>query len=95
MSPEYLRELADLADPGQLWRLNPFEQIKLPEDQRRQLDSGVALRRHASHIEGLRNLIGTSKSMVITPLSMNSSAHMTIPAPKEHKRLLDMRGDQP
>ena len=36
-------QLADLADPDQLWRLPCFDQLDLPLDKRRQLDAGVAL----------------------------------------------------
>lgn len=88
LTPEYLYELADIADPGQLWRLSPFDQIKIPTEKRQQLDAGVALRRHAEHIERLRALLGTGKSLVVTPLTKNSTAVMTIDAPANHKRLL-------
>lgn len=73
MTPEYLRELADLADPDQLWRLSGLDQMGLPPEKRRQLDMGVALRRHASHVEKLRLLLRDCRSLLITPLSLNGS----------------------
>ena len=88
LTPEYLYELADIADPDQLWRLNPFAQIELPKEKRQQLDAGVALRRHAEHIGRLRELLGTGKSLIVTPLTKNSTAVMTIDAPAGHQRLL-------
>lgn len=87
MTPEYLNELADLADPDQLWRLAGLDQLALPLDKRRQLDTGVALRRHAGHVAELQALIGTGKSLLITQLSPNGSAHMTLATPARHKRL--------
>lgn len=91
MTPEYLRELADIADPDQLWRLNPLDQIELPQEKRQQLDAGVALRRHAEHIRRLWDLLGTGKSLVITPIRRNNNAVMTMPAPDSHARLLAER----
>lgn len=73
MSPEYLRELADLADPECLWMLPGLEQMDLPPEKRKQLDMGVALRRHASHVEQLRLLLRECRSLLITPLSPNGS----------------------
>lgn len=91
MTPQYLRRLADLADPDELWRLPGMEQHDLPEEKRLQLDAGVALRRYAAHEEQLRALIGTRQSMLITPLSANSSARMVVPAPKIHRAMLEKR----
>lgn len=88
LTPDYLYELADIADPDQLWRLNPFAQIELPKEKRQQLDAGVALRRHAEHVRRLSDLLGTGKSLVITPLTKGNTAVMTIDAPANHKRLL-------
>lgn len=87
MTPEYLRELADLADPEQLWRLPGLQQLDLPLEKRRQIDAGVALRRHASHVERLRELIGTGRSLLITQLSPNSSAIKTVATPPSHRKL--------
>lgn len=91
MSPEYLYELADLADPAQLWRLRGFDQLDLPPEKRRQLDTGVALRRHAQHVAELNALIDSGKSLLITPLSTNSSATMAIDTPARHRKLIDER----
>ena len=91
LTPEYLRELADLADPEQLWRLSPFAWLELPKEKRCQLDAGVALRRYAEHVGQLRDLLGTGKSLVITPLSEGGKAVMTMTAPDNHKRLLEVR----
>ena len=91
MTPEYLCELADIADPEQLWRLDPFKQIELPSEKRKQLDAGVALRRYAEIVKQLDDLLGTGRSLVLTPLSHNGKAWMTIPAPDSHKRLLELR----
>lgn len=85
MSPEYLDELADLADPGQLWRLAGLEQKKLPPILRKQLDTGVALRRHAEHIRCLQTLIGTGRSLRITPLSPNGTALDVVAAPAKYR----------
>lgn len=68
MKPEYLEELADMVDPEQLWRLPGIDQRDLPISKRKQLDAGVALRCHASHVRLLRTLEGKGKSLLITPL---------------------------
>lgn len=81
MTPEYLEQLADLADPDQLWRLSPFVQMELPPEKRAQLDTGVALRRHASDVRRLRSMIGTGKSLLITPLSDNGRHQSEIDTP--------------
>ena len=88
MTPEYLEELAGMADPNSLWRLPALEALDLPPHKRAQLDAGVALRRHADHVRRVGALLGTGKSLVITPLSLNGTATMTIAAPDEHKQLL-------
>ena len=89
MTPEYLNELADLADPDQLWRLAGFNQMDLPAEKRRQLDAGIALRRHAEYVRRLRELLGTGKSLLLTPLSANGTDVRTVPMPKEIKMRLD------
>jgi len=91
MTPEYLEELADVADPDKLWRLPVFDQLALPAERRRQLDMGIALRRHASHVRSLRELLGTGRSMLITPLSPNGTARKTIKTPGDHARLVKER----
>lgn len=91
MSPEYLRELADWVDPEKLWRLSGIDQRELSPEQRKQLDAGVALRRHARHVQTLLELLPLRKSLVITPLSPSSSASMTIDPPGWHKDSLENR----
>jgi len=86
MTPDYIRLLANIADPGELWKLPGLDQLNLPAKQRCQLDAGVALRRYASNIERLNALIGTGNSLLITPLSEISSASKTVPTPDDHKK---------
>ena len=81
MTPEYLEELADLADPNRQWRRGYLDRENLTPDQKRQLDTGVALRRYASHVRRLRNLIGTGKSLLLTPLSLSGADIRTVPTP--------------
>lgn len=91
MTPEYIDELADIADPERLWQLNWEDQIALPTEKRQQLDAGVALRRHASHLRQLHRLLNEGKSMLITPLSRNSTATLSVDPPEKHQRLLGLR----
>lgn len=87
MTPKYLNELADRADPDQLWRLSGLEQMELPPAKRKQLDTGVALRRHAMHVEELLALLKVRRSLLITPLSHNGTATKVVDTPPEHRRL--------
>lgn len=88
MTPEYLRELADKADPDELWRLSGFAQLDLPPEKRAQLDTGVALRRYASHLRDLQALHGTGRSLLITPLSpLLSTATKSVKTPADHRKL--------
>lgn len=91
MTPEYLEVLADMADPEELWRLPAIEMLELSTDQRKKLDAGVALRRYASHVRELRELLKTKKSLLITPLSESGNAIKFVATPPDHKRL---RGDE-
>lgn len=84
MTPEYLEHLANLADPGELWRLPPFDELTLEQSQQR--DTGVALRRYASHLRRLSSLRGTGYSLLITPLSPNTARTSSWPTPEQHKR---------
>lgn len=95
MKPEYLRELADLADPDKLWKLPLLDQLDLPDEKRKRLDTGIALRRYARHVETLQLLIGTRRSLLISPLSENSSAEKTIKMPGDHVRLLLFKEREP
>lgn len=87
MTPEYLDQLADKADPGDLWRLSPLNQKNLPPEQRQQLDTGVALRRHAAHVARLLEVLEQGKSLLITPLSPNGTASKVIDTPADHVKL--------
>lgn len=91
MTPEYIEELADMADPSSLWRLGAAEQLGLPPHLRAQLDAGVALRRHADHVRRLNELLSTGTSLVITPLSPGATATAIVNTPKAHKRLVRLR----
>lgn len=68
MNPEYLEQLADEADPEHLWVLGGLMQLALSPPKRRQLDTGVALRRYASHLRPLRDALSVQRSVLITPL---------------------------
>lgn len=87
MSPDYLRQLADLADPDELWKGPILDYLELPEEKRRQLDMGLALRRHASHIETLLDLLEKKRSLLITPLSSNRTAVRSTRTPADHAAL--------
>lgn len=91
MTPEYLEELADIADPDRLWELLWREQMDLPADKRRQLDAGVALRRHARDVRRLRELLECGRSLLVTPLAENAFAVMAIDTPAEHEKLREER----
>ena len=88
MAPEYLEELAKLADPSKLWRRAILDRLDFTSEQKQQLDTGVALRRHASHGRRLNALLGTGKSLLVTPLSLNGVATKTVPIPDSHAKLL-------
>lgn len=86
MTPAYLRQLADIADPDQLWRLAGLKQLDLPTDKKNQLNMGVALRRHASHLEQLEELRVRGKSLLITPLAPNHIATRAVDTPEDHAK---------
>lgn len=90
-SAEYIEQLADFADREQLWRHSGIDQMKFTPEQQRQLDTGVFLRRHASHIRMLERLRAEGKSLLITPLSRNGTATKSVDPPLDHQRLLDLR----
>lgn len=70
MTPEYIEMLAELADPGQLWKSSPLADLSPEHAQIR--DVGIALRRYAAHVRRLHGLIGTGYSLLITPMSHNT-----------------------
>lgn len=84
MTPEYIEELADMADPQGLWRTPVLDQRNLPAHLKAQLDAGVALRRHADHVRRLNELVGTKHSLLITPLSANGVAVAVVLTPTDH-----------
>lgn len=85
MTPEYLRELADLADPDQLWRLSGLAQMELPAHKRQRLDMGVALRRHADHVQQMLEALAERRSLLLIPLSPNSSAQRRVDTPADYR----------
>ena len=91
MTPEYLEKLADIIDPDHLWKLSGIEQMALPKHRRQQLDAGIALRRHATHVRELRNVLAARKSLLITPLSSNSSTRKLVDTPEDHAKLRKSR----
>lgn len=86
MTPEYLEQLAEAADPDQVWRTPLLEQASLPAVKRRQMDMGVALRRHASHIRDLQKLIGSGRSLLLTPYGPSVTSVATIETPEKYRR---------
>lgn len=91
MTPEYLEELADIADPNELWRRCWLDREGFTPEQKRQLDTGVALRRHASHVRRMAGLLGTGKSLLLTPLSMNGTEINTVPTPARIVKRMGLR----
>ena len=89
MTPEYLEELADIADPGKLWRMSGLARDCFTPEQKRQLDTGVALRRHASHVRRMRALLGTGKSLLLTPLSISGQDIRDVPMPADIRKRLE------
>lgn len=87
MTPEYLEQLADLADPDKLWQLGAFEQINLPTEKRHQLDTGVALRRYAEHRRKLLEVLAERKSLLITPIGPLGSVRRVVDTPDEHAKM--------
>lgn len=89
MTPEYLNELADLADPDKLWRVGWPEMNYLSPEKKKQRDTGIALRRYASYIEREEKALAEKRSVIITPFSSHSSAVRLGDTPEDHARLRD------
>ena len=89
MSPQYLYQLADMADPLQLWKMGAFARHELGAEQRFQLDTGIALRRHASYIEELERCLLEKRSLLVTPLSSNGTAVRKVDTPEDHAKMRD------
>ena len=83
MTPEYMEELADAADPDKLWRLGCLDRAEFTSKQWQQVDMGIALRRHAIHVRRLQALLGTGKSLLLTPLSLSGIDSRTISTPDD------------
>ena len=88
MTPEYLEELADVADPDKLWRRGCLDQAEFTTKQRQQVNAGIALRRHATHVRRLQALLGTGKSLLVTPLSLSGTDIRTVPTPGDIQQRL-------
>ena len=84
MSPQYLRELADMVDPDQLWRHSWHHQMSLPPEKRRQLDAGIALRRYAHDQEAFLAALANGKSLRVVPLGTLSRAVHEVATPAKY-----------
>jgi alanyl-tRNA synthetase len=91
MSPDYLMKLADLADPDQLWRRAGLDRADFTELQKQQLDTGVALRRHARHTQEVDEAYQKGLSYCITKLGPSHYTKGAIPPPENHQRLIDQQ----
>lgn len=92
MTPEYLNQLADLADPDELWRRNMLGATDFTEDERRRLDTGIALRRYATHTRQLERL-APGESLAITPLQYGHGVDhrvQVIPSPARKGNFSEM-----
>ena len=85
MTPEYIEALAEIADPNKLWRRPPSD--KFTVEERQQCDMGVALRRHASHLRRLDELLAEKRSLLITPLASHWTAVKSVDTPPDHEAL--------
>lgn len=95
MTPEYLEQLADLADPEQLWRRGGLlDRRILPAQQRQQLDTGVALRRYADHLRTVRKALAEQRSVLITPISTNGTRVSITATPPAHASARRQLGPQ-
>jgi hypothetical protein len=90
MSPEYLRELADMVDHEQLWRWAGMDHHKMTPEQKKRKDAGVALRRHATDLARMVEAFEAGKSVIATPMTAVglSRAVRFIDPPADHQRLL-------
>lgn len=86
MRPEYIDELADMVDPDEIWKRSLLDDT-LTDQQKRQRDAGVALRRHASHLRELERALEEKKSILITPLGPSFIAIRMTETPEDHEKL--------
>lgn len=87
LTPEYIRELADIADPDELWRIASFDHLDLTPEKIKQLDTGIALRRYASHVSSLLGAMEHGKSVLVTQVTKNSFAQKIVNTPIDHEKL--------
>ncbi len=78
MKAEYIEDLADAVDPEKLWQISPWDACSLSESKRERRDIGIALYLYAQHIRSLEALVGTGKSLLLTPVSKSSVLQSTI-----------------
>jgi hypothetical protein len=90
MSPEYIEELAQRADPDDLWRLSGFDQLVLSPEERKQLDTAVALRRYAHDLRDVERAAEKGMSWIITKLGPSARAVRSIETPPDHRRSRDL-----
>jgi hypothetical protein len=91
MTPEYLEELAQRADPDELWRQRGLDIMKMDGEPRKQMDTAVALRRYAHHLRDVRRAAAEGKSWLVTALGTNGTAVKMVATPPDHVRLRDAR----
>lgn len=89
MTPKYLRQLANRADPKKLWRLIPaaFGGKRLTLDEQKQRDTGIALRRYAADEELFLEVLKDGKSILITPTMPHARAIKIVKTPRDHAKL--------
>lgn len=87
MHPDYLEDLAYVADPDELWRLSFLEKKNLPPDKLNQLHIGIALRRYANFIRSLNHSGEQGKIVLITAICDNGVFTEFVETPEKHKKL--------
>ena len=95
MTPEYLEQLADRADPSQLWRMSPLDQLRLPPEMRHAIDTGVALRRYATHLRDLQTARAQGQCLQIKPIGENGTSTRFVPGMDAVGRVAYAQGRDP
>ena len=97
MTPLQLRQLADLIDPQELWRLSGLDRLELSPENKTKLHAAVTIRRYAHHIEDLGRAYEAGMSLLYTPLieSGSSAAVRLVKTPEDHKAWRTTRDDKP
>lgn len=88
MTPEYLYELAQRADPLELWRA---DYLSLVGEDKLTVDTGVALRRYAAHLSSLERALKEKRSFLITPIRSGWTASRMVDTPADHEELRNGR----